>query len=76
MYGVPFRFGSFLSGVDRFDGSAFSIPAAEASLMDPQQRLLLECAGEVLVQGGPAPAGATGIFVGTSSVDYLSVSYE
>ena len=33
-------------------------------------------AGEVLVQGGPAPAGATGIFVGTSSVDYLSVSYE
>jgi len=71
--GVPYRFGSFLPGVDRFDAAVFSIPDTEAALMDPQQRIVLECSADVLSKA-TARAGGTGVFVGTSSVDYLSVS--
>ena len=36
------RFGSFLVGIEDFDGGYFGISLPEAELMDPQQRLLLE----------------------------------
>ena len=37
-------FGSFISGWEEFDNTAFRISKAEAAGMDPQQRMLLTCA--------------------------------
>ena len=39
---LPPRFGSFLRGVELFDGHMFGVSPAEAATMDPQQRLLLQ----------------------------------
>ena len=42
------RFGAWMTGVDAFDGSFFTVSAPEAELMDPQQRLLLELSWEAI----------------------------
>lgn len=51
------QFGSFLTGIDGFDGSAFGVGASEASTMDPQQRLLLQASLASLMDAGHGPAG-------------------
>ena len=43
------RFGSFIEGIDTFDGSSWGLPEVECELMDPQQRLLLELSAELVM---------------------------
>lgn len=56
------QFGSFLTGIDGFDGSAFGVGASEASTMDPQQRLLLQASLASLMDAGH---GSAGVLLGT-----------
>ncbi len=71
----PFRFGSFLPAIDRFDANLFGISPREAQSIDPQQRLLLETAWHALEAANIAPnrlaGSATGVFVGISVNDYF-----
>ncbi|WP_329110176.1 amino acid adenylation domain-containing protein [Micromonospora sp. NBC_01699] len=74
----PERFrGSFVRDVDSFDAALFRISPREAAQMDPQHRLLLHAAHEAMLDSGYAPAGLagsrTGVFVGLSGADYLSL---
>ncbi len=70
------KWGGFLQDIDKFDASFFGLSAAEASGMDPQQRLLLELSWEALEDSGITAdrikGTETGIFVGMSSVDFLT----
>eukprot|EP00887_Chlorella_sp_A99_P003342 scaffold26.g3342.t1 len=73
------RFGGFLTGVDLFDASLFSLRSAEAELMDPQQRLLLEVSWEVLravlhQQSAHAVNFSTGVFVGIQQMEYSGLT--
>ncbi|WP_433854473.1 amino acid adenylation domain-containing protein [Streptomyces kronopolitis] len=69
--------GSFVEDVDAFDAALFRISPREAAQMDPQQRLLLHAAHEAVLDSGQVPsalAGSrTGVFVGLSGTDYLSL---
>ncbi|SPE63559.1 Polyketide synthase PksJ [Streptomyces netropsis] len=69
--------GSFVDDVDAFDAPLFRISPREAAQMDPQQRLLLHAAHEAVLDSGQAPAALagsrTGVFVGLSGADYLSL---
>ena len=49
---LPPRFGSFLRGVEMFDGHMFGVSPAEAATMDPQQRLLLQVGWEDIAGTG------------------------
>lgn len=69
--------GSFVEDVDAFDAGLFRISPREAAQMDPQQRLLLHAAHEAVLDSGQVPAALagsrTGVFVGLSGTDYLSL---
>ncbi|MBF0558174.1 MAG: AMP-binding protein, partial [Nitrospirae bacterium] len=69
------KYGSFISGIDRFDSSFFNITPVEAESLDPQQRLLLEVTWEALENAGQDIAGLngsqTGVFVGITGNDYV-----
>lgn len=71
------RWGGFIDDIDMFDARLFGISPREAVNMDPQQRLLLELTWQGLERAGIAPASlegtATGVFVGLSATDYLSL---
>ena len=66
-----------LAQVDQFDADFFGIPGREAALLDPQQRLVLEVVWEALEDAGIPPTrlrgSDTGVFMGTTSSDYLRV---
>ncbi len=76
---VPQRAG-LLDSVDGFDAEFFGITGREAQLMDPQQRLFLEVVWEALESAGIPPLGLkgtrTGVFVGTTTTDYLHLLYQ
>ncbi len=68
------RRGGYLTDIDCFDATFFSVSPREARRMDPQQRLLLEVSWEALEHAGLAAdrlAGSrTGVFVGISATDW------
>nr|WP_208928722.1 type I polyketide synthase [Streptomyces rapamycinicus] len=72
------RHGGFLDDATRFDADFFGISPREALAMDPQQRQLLEVSWEAAERAGVDPTSlrdrTTGVFIGTSGQDYLSLA--
>lgn len=66
-----FYSGAYLTEIDSFDYSFFSISPKEASLMDPCQRIFLQKAWQVIEDAGYIPeelsGSSTGVYVGYSS---------
>jgi acyl transferase domain-containing protein/thioesterase domain-containing protein len=71
------RHGAFLSDVELFDNSFFSVSPAEAGAMDPQQRLLLECGYASLHDAwllkSSLLGSMTGVFLGIAANDYAEL---
>ncbi len=82
--GIPGRsvskWGSFIDDVIGFDPEFFGISEREATAIDPQHRMLMETAWEAAEHAGLTPgemAGtSTGVFLGMSHDDYVTVSNE
>ncbi|MCS4301884.1 Pnap_2097 family protein [Chryseobacterium sp. BIGb0232] len=72
--------GGFITGLDEFDPSFFSISPLEAELMDPQQRLLLQLSWELFERAAYHPdryrGKDIGVFIGASGSDYEQLSYN
>ena len=71
------RYGAFVAGIERFDGSFFAISPAEANAMDPQQRLLLESGYSALHEVGRRReslyAADVGVFLGIMNADFATL---
>ena len=70
-------YGAFLSQIDLFDQTAFSLPPAEADVMDPHQRIALEEGYAALSASGLNRSklvnSITGVFGGLWPSDYATV---
>ncbi|MCW3464993.1 SDR family NAD(P)-dependent oxidoreductase [Chitinophaga nivalis] len=71
------QWGGFIEDVYAFDPLFFNISPHEAQYMDPQQRLLMEYVWQVIEDGGYSAGqlsdSPTGLFVGTSSNEYMQL---
>lgn len=71
------RRAGLIEDIDAFDAPFFGVSPREAVFMDPQHRLLLETAWHAVEHAGIAPsslAGSkTGVFMGISTQDYLTL---
>ncbi|KAL8751877.1 MAG: hypothetical protein Q9199_006133, partial [Rusavskia elegans] len=71
-------YGNFVDYPDAFDHAFFGMNSREAVYMDPQQRLLLETSYQAVEASGylrthqKEDGDNVGVFVGNTSVDYLS----
>ncbi|WP_328350165.1 SDR family NAD(P)-dependent oxidoreductase [Mycobacterium sp. NBC_00419] len=75
---VVTRRAGFVTDATGFDAPFFGVSPREANLMDPQHRLLLETAWHAVEHSGTAPTSLantrTGVFVGQSTHDYLTMA--
>ncbi|WP_167107646.1 type I polyketide synthase [Mycobacterium sp. DL592] len=75
---VVTRRAGFLADATGFDAPFFGVSTREANLMDPQHRMLLETAWHAVEHSGTAPTTLantrTGVFVGQSTHDYLTMA--
>ena len=71
------KYGVFLKNYDMFDADFFGINGREATFMDPQHRIFLENAWSCIEDAGYTPdslsKSRTGLFVGVSTHDYLTM---
>ncbi|WP_245291670.1 type I polyketide synthase [Methylosinus sp. R-45379] len=74
---VTTRRAGFADDVANFDAQFFGVSPREAEFLDPQHRLMLETSWHAIEHAGIAPAdlegSRTGMFVGLSTHDYLTL---
>ncbi|MBF0119062.1 MAG: SDR family NAD(P)-dependent oxidoreductase [Desulfobacterales bacterium] len=75
-----YKYGAFMSDIDKFDPSFFNISQREAEIIDPQQRLFLQEAWRALEDSGYSPKSLDGkkcgVFVGYNFVDYINTMIQ
>ncbi|MBF0119026.1 MAG: SDR family NAD(P)-dependent oxidoreductase [Desulfobacterales bacterium] len=76
-YQSIYKWGGFISDVDKFDPSFFKISLAEAEMMDPQHRLFLQSVWKGVEDAGYKASDLSGkqigIFVGVQFNDYQHI---
>ena len=74
------KWGSFIDDVKGFDPEFFGISEREATAIDPQHRMLMETSWEAVEHAGMTPVAiagtSTGVFLGMSHDDYVTVTSE